>query len=159
MHTHTHSPASCSLLGRVNPEILNRSLTSWPLMFTSSCDCECRLGEILTSMIQGRRWRSNMTSNPNNSWTLYRLLTLALTWDTTAGSELWGWMQWQQVHTCTCIMDTTTGMLNRDYIINYIWLHTSLVISKTKLHVHNMSWTWEHSVCVCCVRRLFIPVS
>ena len=101
--TCTYSPVSCSLVGRVKPVMLNRSLTSWPLMLTSSWDWECRLGEMFTSNIHGFRRRSNMTSKPNNSWTLYGVLTLAFTLETTEGSELCVYVSacecmWVRVH-------------------------------------------------------------
>lgn len=47
------------------------------------------LGEMLTSTIHGFRFSSNITSNPNNSWTEYFRLTFPLTRTFICGSPLY----------------------------------------------------------------------
>lgn len=65
----TYMPLRISFLCSLNPAMLNKSRTNFPLMFMSNCEFECKLGDMLTSSNQGFRFWSNKISNPNNSWT------------------------------------------------------------------------------------------
>lgn len=66
----TYRPVSTSLQYSLKPEMLKRSLTNLPLIFISNWEFECRLGDMLTSRIQGFRFRSSIISNPKSSYTL-----------------------------------------------------------------------------------------